>query len=152
MDKTLIGTRIPVWGILRKDPGFVYVLEDNGRYKIGKTKSATDRLRAAKTWLPDLKLVGCKPFWNVSHIERDLHAGFARSWYAGEWFRFNEESDRELLLEGFITFSDTDYDRNSINFTYWMNGEGMAEPLIEQEGQRLTLPAFLKQEALNRKS
>jgi hypothetical protein len=53
-----IGTNIPVWQITRVDPGFIYVIESNGRYKIGKTKNTQDRLKAAKTWLPDMTLIG----------------------------------------------------------------------------------------------
>ena len=38
---------MPVWKIYRVDPGFIYVIESHGRYKIGKTKWTKDRLKAA---------------------------------------------------------------------------------------------------------
>jgi hypothetical protein len=103
-------------------------------------------MRAARTWVPDMKLVGCKPFWNVSNVERDLHAGFAIGWYAGEWFEFDNINDRDLLLEGFLEFSDEDRDTNSVDFIYWFNSNGMAEFVIEWHRQNLALSKFLKQE------
>jgi hypothetical protein len=42
-------------------------------------------------------------------------------------------------------------DRNSVDFIYWFNGEGMAEFLIEQASQKLSLPRFQKQESVNQK-
>lgn len=152
MSQLLEGTRIPVWNIGRNDPGSIYVIESLGRYKIGKTTDATARLRAAKTWLPDMQLKGCKPFWNVTVLERQLHIGFARCWYAGEWFNFENEEDRDLLLDGFLAFSDSDRDRNSIDFIYWMSGDGMAEFVRERHQQRLSIPKFLAQESLSKKS
>ena len=102
-----VGTVMPVWNVHRVDPGYIYVFECNGRYKIGKTKRTKERLKAAKTWLPDMILIGFKPFWGMSHHERLLHTGFANYWYAGEWFNFEGDDDaRDLLLEGFVAFSD----------------------------------------------
>lgn len=144
---------MPVWGIHRVDPGFIYVIESNGRYKIGKTRRTKERLRAAKTWLPDMTLIGLKPFWGVSHHERMLHTGFARYWYAREWFNFDGDDDvRDLLLDGFAAFSDDSPDRNSVDFIYWFNGDGMAEFVIEMGRQNLSLPRFQKQESYNKKS
>lgn len=143
-----IGTVMPVWQIHRVDPGFIYIVENHGRYKIGKTKKTEQRIRAAKTWLPDMKLIGVKPFWGVSYHERQLHTGFARHWYHGEWFDFKDEDEiRDLLLEGFCAFKDDNPDENSRDFIYWFNGDGMAEFQIEMSRQRLTLPKFQKQES-----
>lgn len=142
---------LAIFGITKTDPGNVYIVEDHGRYKIGRSKNSADRLRAAKTWLPDMKLVGCKPFWNVSRIERAMHSGFSRSWYSGEWFEFEDQEDKEILLEGFLEFSDTDRDVNSVDFIYWFNGSGLAEFPIEQNRQNLTLPKFLKHESNTKK-
>lgn len=146
------GTIMPVWNLHREDPGFIYIVESQGKYKIGKSKGAQKRLSAAKTWLPDMKLIGQKPFWRMSHHERCLHTGFARYWYSGEWFDFTGDDDaRDLLLEGFTAFRDEDPDRNSVDFIYWFNGDGMAEFLIEQASQKLPLPKFQKQESINKK-
>ncbi|MBA4226430.1 MAG: hypothetical protein C0456_07330 [Hyphomonas sp.] len=143
-----IGGIIPVWQLHRVDPGFVYIIESHGKYKIGKSKHAVHRLRAAKTWLPDMKLIGFKPFWGGSHHERMMHVGFANYWYSGEWFSFPEDDDvRELLIEGFCAFSDHLPDRNSIDFIYWFNGSGMAEFVMEMGKQKLSLPKFQRQES-----
>lgn len=113
------GTVIPVWNVHRVDPGYIYIFESNGRYKIGKTKRTKDRLKAARTWLPEMTLMGFKPFWGVSHHERLLRTRFANYWYSGEWFNFEGDDDaRDLLLEGFVAFSDDSPDTNSINFIY----------------------------------
>lgn len=55
-------------------------------------------------------------------------------------------------MEGFTAFSDEDPDRNSVDFIYWFNGDGMAEFLMEQASQKLSLPKFQRQESLNQKS
>lgn len=146
------GTVMPVWQILRVDPGYIYIIEHHGQYKIGKTTRAKGRLKTAKTWLPDMNLVGFKPFWGMSHHERQLHSGFASYWYHGEWYKFDGDDDAlELLLNGFTAFSDENPDRNSVNFIYWFNGDGMAEFLIEMDRQRLSLRKFQKQESLGQK-
>jgi hypothetical protein len=98
-----------------------------------------------------MKLIGIKPFWNVKQIERNLHEGFARCWYQGEWFELLDEGYRDCLIDGFTAFSDTDRDKNSIDFIYWFNGDGMAEFVIERCKQGLTLQKFLRQETDVRK-
>lgn len=144
---------MPIWGIHRVDPGFIYLIESNGLYKIGKTKWTKDRLKAAKTWLPDMTFIGVKPFWGVSYHERLLHTGFARYWYAGEWFSFDGDDEaRDLLCCGFTAFNDVNPDRNSVDFSYWYNGEGMADFLIELERRYLSLTKFQKQESTNQKT
>jgi hypothetical protein len=97
-------------------------------------------------------LRGIKPFWGVSHHERRLHVGFAAYWYSGEWFDFkDDDAALELLLNGFTAFSDDNPDRNSVDFIYWFNGDGMIEFVIEMDRQNLTLPKFRKQESTNQK-
>lgn len=146
-----VGTVMPIWNLHRVDPGYIYIIENQGKYKIGKSKRAQRRLGAARTWLPDMRLIGQKPFWGMSHHERCLHVGFASFWYSGEWFDFAGADVRDLLLDGFTAFSDDDPDRNSVDFIYWFNGDGMAEFLMEQSDQRLSLPKFQKQESVSQK-
>lgn len=142
---------IPVFGVPRRDLGYIYIVENNNLFKIGRSKDPEDRLKAAKTWLPDMKLHGVKPFWNVTWVERCLHTGFAIWWYDREWFLFDNEGDRELLLEGFAWFSDNNPDKNSVDFIYWFNSEGMAEFVRERDLQGLSLPKFLEQESSSKK-
>lgn len=141
------GTIVPVWQVRRVDPGYLYVIEDKGRFKIGKTRSTKERLKAAKTWLPDMNLIGFKPFWGMSHTERLLHTCLSSFWYAGEWFSFEGEDEmRTWFVDNFTAFSDEDPDMNSVNFIYWCH-DGMLEFQIEIERQKLTLPKFQRQES-----
>ena len=84
-------SRVPVWQIPRVDPGFLYVVEAGKRLKIGKSKNHRARIRAAKTWLPDMKFIGAKPFWIVNQFEKYLHEGLAQWWYDGEWFSLGKD-------------------------------------------------------------
>ena len=143
---------MPVWQIRRVDPGFIYVIEHHGQYKIGKTTQTKERLKAAKTWLPDMNLLGFKPFWGMSHHERLLHTGFAFYWYAGEWYKFSGDDEaRDLLLEGFLAFSDDNPDINSRDFIYWYNGEGMLGLLMAMDQQKISLRKFQQQESHTQK-
>lgn len=147
------GTVMPVWQIPRIEPGFIYIIEHHGLYKIGKTTRAKERLKAAKTWLPDMNLLGFKPFWGMSHHERLLHVGFAYYWYSGEWYKFGDDEEaRDLLLEGFLAFSDNDPDNNSRDFIYWYNGEGMAELQMAMNQEGSSLRKFQKTESTMKKN
>lgn len=53
-----VGNIMPVWNLHRVGPGFIYLVENHGKYKKGKSKRAQKRLNAAKIWLPDMKLIG----------------------------------------------------------------------------------------------
>lgn len=142
------GTVMPVWKITRVDPGYIYVIEHHGQYKIGKTRRTKERLKAAKTWLPDMNLIGLKPFWGMSHHERLLHKGFAFYWYSGEWYKFEGDDDaRDLLLDGFTAFSDDNPDNNYRDFIYWYNGDGMAELVMAMHEQKRSLRKFQQQES-----
>lgn len=141
-----------IFGVPRNNPGYIYIIEDRDKFKIGRTKNKIGRIRAAKTWLPEMNLIGIKPFWNIREIERQLHEGFSRCWYHGEWFCFPDEGYRETLIGGFVAFSDTNRDMNSVDFIYWFNGEGMAEFVMARASQNLSLPKFLMQESDVKKS
>ena len=148
MDQTRFRPNLEIFGVERRDPGWVYVVQSGELFKIGKTSNPQKRLqREAKTWLPDLRIIGIKPFWNISFIERSLHIGLARNWYAGEWYKFDDIDDWEFFSEGFSEFYDDDKDWNSVDFIYWMNSSGMAEFCNELAGQGMTLPAFQREES-----
>jgi hypothetical protein len=116
-------SRVPVWQIPRLDAGYIYLIEAGRRLKIGKARQREPRVRAAKTWLPDMTILGVKPFWNVDQCEKNLHEGLAQSWYSGEWFDLFDDPYREDFIANFKAFSDDDAnrDQNSINFLYWMH-------------------------------
>jgi hypothetical protein len=138
---------LKIFGVSPVDPGHIYLIQHGNRFKIGKSKNITARMKAAKTWLPDMNIIGAKPFWSVSQIERQLHEGFARCWYEGEWFELIDEGYRETLLTNFVALSDTNRDMNSVNFIYWFNGDGLAEFVRERHAQGLTLSKFQQQES-----
>jgi len=139
------------FGVNPVEPGYVYVVESDGRFKIGRSKNQHSRIQAAKTWLPDIRIVGVKPFWNYTEIEKLMHIGFAVCWYEKEWFAPLDYGYRDTLVEGFSAFSDTDINRNSVDFVYWFNGEGMAEFVREQYDQQLSIKRFLNQETAMKK-
>jgi hypothetical protein len=108
-------------------------------FKIGKTTNPKRRLFGdARTWLPDMDLIGVKPFWNISKLERQLHSGLAQFWHSGEWHRFPDDT-YEPFFEEFQEFYDEDRDMNSVDFIYWINSSGMAELIIEQGYRKISL-------------
>ena len=134
---------LDIFGVPRKNPGWIYLIQNGELYKIGKTKNPQKRLyHEAKTWLPDMKILALKPFWNISFVENTLHTAFTWNWHAGEWFRFESDEIRDLLIHGLQDFWDEDRDMNSVDFIYWVNGSGMSEFTMERSRQKLTLPAW----------
>lgn len=131
VDVSRAGTPISVYGIPRDDPGFLYMVESSGQYKVGRTKNPKARISAARTWLPGATLIGVKPFWQHRAAEFNLHLGLARVWQTHEWFSAPDEGYEYHLVEEFRAFSDTDIDGNSIDFIYWLNGSGMSEFVSE---------------------
>lgn len=135
-------SRVPVWQIPRRNPGYIYIIEAGRRLKIGKSKQRESRIRDARTWLPDMALVGVKPFWNVNYLEKELHEGLAQWWYEGEWFHPGNDPYLENFLFNFRAFSDDEAQRdmNSVNFSYWMHD--MAEVAMERAHRGQALRAF----------
>ena len=103
---------IPVWNIPRLDAGFIYVIKDSNRLKIGKSVTPRTRIQEAKTWLPEMVLVGVKPFWNINTIEKNLHESLAQWWFDKEWFKFNDDTYQEQFIDNFVAFSDQELDRD----------------------------------------
>lgn len=140
--------RPEIFGVARRDPGSLYIFESRGRFKVGKTSNPRLRIKEARTWVPDIRILGIKPFWEVSSLERLLHSGLAQFWIGGEWFQFPDDT-YDFLFEGFDEFHDgpdpDDRDWNSIDFTYWFNSSGMDELALEQDWQKLSLRRWLKE-------
>ncbi len=130
---------LDIFGVARLDPGWLYIVKNGPLFKIGKSINPTRRLlRDARTWLPDLELIGVKPFWKISALERQLHSGLANYWYAGEWYQFPDDT-YGWLFEDFRGFYDEDRDMNSVDFIHWINGSGMCELIMEQNNRRISL-------------
>jgi hypothetical protein len=129
---------LDIFGVPRLDPGWLYILKNNCRFKIGKTTNPKRRLSAAKTWLPDVEIIGVKPFWNISELERHLLSGLAQFWVSGEWYEFPDDT-YDHLLEDFQGFYDEDRDMNSVDFIYWINSSGMSELITEHYRRKISL-------------
>lgn len=132
---------LPWWTSVRTiDSGWLYIVENADLLKVGKTTDPKRRLfQAAKTWLPDAKIIGVKPFWEISDLERQLHCGLANYWYSGEWHKFPDHTHSDFLIDGFRMFDDYDRNKNSVDFIYWINGSGMGELIMEQNHRRISL-------------
>lgn len=113
------------------DPGFIYLLRDRGRYKVGRTTSPKHRLSVARTWIPDIEVIGMKPFWFHSELESYVHVGLAMFSYKGEWFDFEGDEFEEQFIDEFKFFTEENPIKNTRSFTYFINGTGMNELTLE---------------------
>lgn len=98
-----------------------------------------------------MNVVGIKPFWNVSRIERLLHVGMSISWYDREWFEPLDESYLDTMTGQFKEFYDEDINRNSVDFIYWYNSSGMAEFAIDLNYQKVSVKKFMRTESSRKK-
>ncbi len=134
------------FGVRSGHPGWLYVLGSGTRLKIGRTTNFDLRLRAARTWIPDIQIIGVKPFWHAAALERYLHVALTDYWVEGEWFDFGEDEFREYFIENFQEFYDTDINKNSVDFIYWMNSTGMSEFTLEFSRRRVSLPEWRRKD------
>lgn len=144
--------RIAVWNIPREDPGYIYLIRDNSRFKLGKSVDRYARIKAAGTWLPEMDVIGVKPFWLVSKFEKLLHEGLAPFWFDKEWFSFEADPYQEDFIDNFVAFSDEDADRdsNSINFLQWINE--FSEIYAERGSRKQNLREFQRQISASKRS
>ncbi len=135
---------LKIFGVTRDDPGWIYLFKHNDLYKVGKTANPARREREARTWLPNLEVLGIKPFWNVTEKERLIHLGLTYFWHDREWFKFRDDEFEEVFVETFGEFYEEDRDMNSVDFYYWFNSNGMSDFVAEQNRQRLSVKKFLQ--------
>jgi hypothetical protein len=131
-----------IFGVAKRDPGWLYLMRAGDLFKIGKTKNPKRRIRDALTWSPDIEVVAMKPFWNISALERMIHEGLSDSWHKGEWFKFLDDDMQDFMVEGLCGFYELDRDMNSVDFIYWYNGSGMVEFQIERDSRGVSLKRF----------
>ena len=134
------------FGVEVDSPGWLYVLSTSTRLKIGRTTNFESRLKTAKTWVPEISVIGVKPFWHSAHIERTLHIALSYYWVDREWFDFGDNEFREYFIETYLEFCDHDINRNSVDFIYWMNSTGMSEFTLEFSRQGVTLPEWRRRD------
>ncbi|MBW0368276.1 GIY-YIG nuclease family protein [Ensifer adhaerens] len=135
------------FGIASGDPGYIYVLRSQSRLKVGRSTGKSDRLRQARTWIPDAEVLGIKPFWNHRDVEKYLQLGLSMFWYKGEWYDFKGDEFEGWFLDEFVAFDDVDINRNSINFIYFMNSSGMSEYTLEFSQQGVSKARFQRDES-----
>ncbi|MGB1262233.1 MAG: GIY-YIG nuclease family protein [Cognaticolwellia sp.] len=71
----------------QKTPGYVYLIESEYGFKIGKTVNIKSRTSLFSVKLPfPIKLINYAWFDNYSKAERDFHVEFADKRLEGEWF------------------------------------------------------------------
>ncbi len=134
------------FGVKPNDPGWLYLVEHQGKYKIGKTKNPERRFREARTWIPDVNITAVKPFWNIGYLERILHIALVWYWESHEWHKFSETEFEEFFLDEFKAFKDDDINSNSVDFIYFMNGSGLSEFTLEFSSRNRTLGQWRRQE------
>jgi len=82
-------------GGYKEIPGFVYVIQSEFGYKIGKTVNLKSRTRLFEVKLPfKIELVHYAWFDNYSKAEREFHDMYAEKRLEGEWFSL---TDTDLL-------------------------------------------------------
>jgi hypothetical protein len=133
MDRENWRPDLDYYGVPKRDPGWIYAVKSENRVRIGKTTDRERRFRAAQTWSPDpLDFIGVKPFWNITKLEYSLHTCLAEFWHRGDWYRFDDAYWFDFFASRFREFSDKNRDANSVDFIYWMAGDGYTEVIEAQ--------------------
>lgn len=76
--------------------GYVYVVECEGHYKIGKTLTCTTRFYEYTKLFSEPKLIFCELVNDYDEIEKNLHKMFQKNRTRGEWFDLLE-SDLSVI-------------------------------------------------------
>ncbi|MGY3670932.1 GIY-YIG nuclease family protein (plasmid) [Marinovum sp. KMM 9989] len=126
------------------DPGFIYLFSDRGRYKVGRTIAPEKRIKAARTWIPDIQVIGMKPFWFHSELESYIHVGLAAFAFDREWFDFEGDEFKQEFIDEFSFFKDEDPIGNTRSFAYFVNGTGMNGFTLDWSSQGCSKRQFLR--------
>lgn len=77
--------------------GFVYIMRDGKRFKIGITTNPEERLYGLQTANPDIELMGAVFCKNPEQVEAYWHDMFDEKRYDREWFNLTDEDARLVL-------------------------------------------------------
>ena len=116
--------------------GYVYIIEHQGVYKIGKTKKLNRRLLQISPKLPyELKL-----FMVIESNNRHLEERWLHTWYedkrlSGEWFALDAFDIASMILEGpVVSILYTDFsnlqkqlDKRKHDYTSWSTSSSESE-------------------------
>lgn len=127
------------FGIKPIDPGWIYIVQNNRKYKIGKTRNPTKRFKEARTWIPEIRIVAVKPFLGITYVERVLHIVLVWHWHSNEWHKFIDREHKEIFMEEFFAFDDSDINGNSVDFPYFINGTGLGDFGMEFSSKNTSL-------------
>jgi hypothetical protein len=111
--------------------GFVYLLSDqNGNYKIGKTTSLDNRIKALNTQPPfELQLIAFQKTSNNSKLEADYHKKYSHKRLRGEWFKLTSDDVDETVKAFSVEMEKTDAIARAfesfdpVNFEYPLEAE-----------------------------
>lgn len=98
-DETPEVYRVPEFPTKAAGPGYVYLLESGGRYKIGISRDVTRRLaqlRSGQSPFP-ITLINAVEGYGYVEFEGQLHKRFAHARVRGEWFSLTEQELAEVL-------------------------------------------------------
>jgi hypothetical protein len=85
----------------QETPGYVYLIESEYGYKIGKTVNIKSRTKLFEVKLPfPIKLINYSWFDNYSRAESDLHKKFAHKRLEGEWFALDSADIEYIKNQG----------------------------------------------------
>lgn len=82
------------------EPGFVYLMTNGKRYKIGRTRNVESRRR--QIWMQagiEIEVMACKQVDDHRSFEIALHRRFAHKRVTGEWFNLSDTDVQEVLRE-----------------------------------------------------
>ena len=87
--------------IYQETPGYVYLIESEHGFKIGKTVNIKSRTRLFEVKLPfPIKLINYSWFDNYSKAERELHKKYSHKRREGEWFNLDAEDINYIKSQG----------------------------------------------------
>lgn len=75
-----------------RSPGYIYLVQAGGRYKIGKATDVTKRIKSLQTGsAEEIRLIHTIPTQRVELAEKQLHTRFKAKRERGEWFDLSAE-------------------------------------------------------------
>lgn len=75
-----------------RSPGYIYLVQAGGRYKIGKATDVAKRIKSLQTGSAEaIRLIHSIPTQRVELAEKQLHARFKAKRERGEWFDLDAE-------------------------------------------------------------
>lgn len=100
--KLSIGQSRSMWKQNKEEPEYIYGIRmgKSSSIKLGKTCRPKERLKELQTSNPEiLNFVFCFATSDMNESEKKIHEIFQSKRKNGEWFKFENKQERQLLLE-----------------------------------------------------